>query len=109
MTALPEAKLAREAEICYATMALVTDYDVWHHSEEKVSVELVVANLLRNVKTSQEIVGQLVPRIPDHRDCGCSSALKDAIITNPDYISESARNRVALLIDKYIKTREEVR
>src|SRR3990172_11089155 len=81
MTNLPEAKLAREAEICYATMALATDYDVWHESEEAVSVELVVQNLLRNVATAKQVVRQVVAGLAQERGCECGSALAAAIIT----------------------------
>ena len=109
MTALPEAKLAREAEICYATMALVTDYDCWHETEETVSVDLVVQNLLKNVARSQQVIRELVPRIPATRDCACSSALENAIITSPDLIPESARNKLSPLVEKYLKVPREVR
>ena len=103
MTALPEAKLAREAEICYVTMALVTDYDCWHQAQESVSVELIVANLLKSVAASQAVVRELLPTIPDSRDCLCASALRDAIITSPDRIPQSARDRLSLIVDKYLK------
>ena len=109
MTALPEAKLAREAEICYATMALVTDYDCWHDTEETVSVELVVGNLLKNLETSKYIIGELVHRLPPNRECACASALKEAIITNPERIPQSARERLSVIIDKYLKAPREVR
>ena len=109
MTALPEAKLAREAEICYATMALVTDYDCWHETEETVSVDLVVQNLLKNVARSQQVIRELVPRMPATRDCACSSALENAIITSPDLIPESARNKLSPLVEKYLKVPREVR
>jgi 5'-methylthioadenosine phosphorylase len=108
MTALPEAKLAREAEICYATMAFATDYDCWHESEETVSVELIVANLLRNVASSQDVIRELVPRIPALRQCVCASALENAIITSPERIPEAARNRLSLLVDKYLGAKTEV-
>lgn len=101
MTALPEAKLAREAEICYATMALVTDYDVWHHSEQPVSVEMVVANLMKNVEMSQSIVKNLAQHLPTNRDCECSSALKDAIITSRDHITDETKQNLNLIIGKY--------
>jgi 5'-methylthioadenosine phosphorylase len=103
MTALPEAKLAREAEICYATLALVTDYDCWHQSEESVSVELVVENLRRNVSNSQRIIRGLVQQIPSDRGCPCASALKNAIITSPERIPESARKRLAIIVDRYLR------
>lgn len=103
MTALPEAKLAREAEMCYATMALVTDYDCWHQSEESVSVELVIANLLKNVATSQRVISRLVPMLSTPRNCGCKSALKDAIITHHDYIGVNAKQRLSIFVDKYLE------
>ena len=109
MTALPEAKLAREAEICYATMAFVTDYDCWHDTEETVSVELVLNNLQTNAATAREIIQGLVPRMPTARTCACASALKNAIITSPEHISEGARNRLSIITDKYLKTASEVR
>ncbi|MBM3949057.1 MAG: S-methyl-5'-thioadenosine phosphorylase [SAR202 cluster bacterium] len=109
MTALPEAKLAREAEICYATLAQVTDYDCWHHSEESVSVELVVANLRRNVETSRRILKDLVSAIPTGRGCGCGSALQNAIITAPDTIPVHVKERLSLIIGKYVPVTSEVR
>lgn len=102
MTALPEAKLAREAEICYTTLALATDYDVWHETEEDVTVEMIVANLLKNVATAQNVVRRLVPLITAERECDCASALKDAIITSRDVVSQSAKDRLALLVGKYL-------
>lgn len=102
MTALPEAKLAREAEICYATLALVTDYDVWRLSEEQVSVELVIANLVQNTETSRKIIVDVVTKLPRKRDCACESALKDAIITDRDHIPQEAKERLAPLIGRYL-------
>ena len=80
MTALPEAKLAREAEICYATMAWVTDYDCWRQGSETVTTEMVVGNLTKNVATSKELLRRVIPRLNTERNCACVSALKDAII-----------------------------
>lgn len=105
MTNLQEAKLSREAEICYATMALVTDYDVWHDSEEDVTVEKVVAILHKNVATAKAIIKSVIPRIPVARSCACSHALKDAIITAPQAISEDAKKKLWLLIGKYLERR----
>jgi len=102
MTALPEAKLAREAEICYATIALVTDYDCWHESEESVTVELVIQNLLSNVETAKEILASALPQLAAERTCGCRSALKDAIITQRDLVPEETKKSVELLTKKYI-------
>ena len=102
MTALPEAKLAREAEMCYTTLACATDYDCWHDTEESVSVDMVVANLIKNVATSKEILRHLVPHLTRERTCSCASALKDAIITARDAITWEARERLAPLIGKYM-------
>lgn len=105
MTAIPEAKLAREAELCYATIACVTDYDVWREGGEAVSVELVVANLTRNVANAQRIIGALAARLPADRKaatCGCGAALAHAIITDPAAITPTLRERYALLIGKYL-------
>ena len=103
MTALPEARLAREAEMCYATLALVTDYDTWHDTEEEVSVELVVQNLLKNVAASQRAIRSLVTEIPSERNCGCASALENAIITSPEFIGKETRARLSALIGRYME------
>ncbi len=102
MTALPEAKLAREAEICYATLAFATDYDVWHESEEDVTVEVVIQHLMANVATAKRIVGDVVRSIPSERDCACESALRNGIITDPSSISEEARLRLGPIIRRYL-------
>jgi len=102
MTNLTEARLAREAEICYATIALVTDYDCWHEEEEDVSVETVVENLRRNARTAEGLVRGAVSSLPAARDCGCGSALGTAIITRPDAIPPEARERLALLLGSYL-------
>ena len=102
MTALPEAKLAREAEICYATLALVTDYDVWHQSEAEVSVDLVVANLMKNVDTTQSILPDLSARIDEPSMCNCQSALERAIITSRDLIPDEAKSRLSAIIGRYL-------
>ena len=102
MTALPEAKLAREAEMCYATIGLATDYDVWHESEESVTVELVVQNLLRNVETAKRIIATALPHIGLSHECECSQALKDSIITQRDLIPGDVRTRLHLLLGKYV-------
>lgn len=103
MTALPEAKLAREAEMCYAILACATDYDCWHDTEESVSVEMVVANLLKNVATSKGILRRLVPGLTQERRCSCASALKDAIITARDAMPWRTRQRLAPLVNKYLQ------
>jgi 5'-methylthioadenosine phosphorylase len=102
MTALPEAKLAREAEICYAVLAFATDYDCWHESEEDVSVELVVRNLLANVETGKQIIKAALPQLTAARSCPCASALQNAIITPRDLIPDETRQRLGLLIEKYV-------
>lgn len=102
MTALPEAKLAREAEICYATLAIATDYDVWHVSEEPVTVEMVVRNLLKGVDTAKGIIRAAIRRIDRARPCPCARALEDAIITQRDRIPQEQKDRLRLLIGKYL-------
>ena len=102
MTALPEAKLAREAEICYATLAFVTDYDVWREAEEDVSVEMVIANLMKNVETARTIIRSVTARVSPERECGCGKALETAIITGLDLIPRETRERLSLLVDKYL-------
>jgi 5'-methylthioadenosine phosphorylase len=101
MTNMPEAKLAREAELCYATLALVTDYDVWHESEATVTVEAVVANLLKNVATAKDTLRRVIPRIPVARTCSCPDLLRNAVITAPAAFPLAARRRLALLLAKY--------
>lgn len=102
MTNLPEAKLAREAELCYATMALVTDYDCWHEEEDAVSVEAVIAVLMRNVAAAKRIVAETVPRVSARRDCGCPTALKDAVMTQRHLIPDATRRDLALFLDPYL-------
>ena len=102
MTALPEAKLAREAEMCYVIAASVTDYDVWRAGHDDVSVDLVLGNLRRNVEMSKQLLQRLIPRLPSERHCGCGSALKDAIATARTYISPEAKQRLAPLVGKYV-------
>ncbi len=103
MTGLPEAKLAREAEICYATCAVVTDYDCWKETVEVVTAEMVVANLRRGIDTVKKIIKEAVTKLPQRRDCLCASALKDAIVTTPELISEKTRKDLAFILDKYFK------
>lgn len=103
MTNLQEAKLAREAEICYATLALVTDYDCWHESEETVTVEAVVANLMKNSEMARRILKETLKRLPFERTCECASALKYAIITQPEHIPEFIKRDFEPLIGKYVK------
>lgn len=102
MTTSPEAFLAREAEMCYAVMAHVTDYDVWHQAEEPVTVEMVFQTVKKNTNLAQEVIAHLVAALPDEVGCECHTALEDAIATNPDIISEAARKRYSLLVDRYL-------
>ena len=102
MTALPEAKLAREAELCYTTLAFVTDYDVWHDTEEEVTVEMVIQNLTHNVAIAQGIIRRMLAEIPDNRTCGCESALKNAVITSRESITKDAQNILGILVNKYL-------
>jgi 5'-methylthioadenosine phosphorylase len=105
MTALPEAKLAREAEICYATMAHVTDYDVWHESAEPVTVTMLVENLQANAAVTKQALAFLAPMIASHaeRKCKCATALGTAFITNPAVVPAQARKDLDLLVGKYLK------
>jgi 5'-methylthioadenosine phosphorylase len=101
MTALPEAKLAREAELCYAVVALATDYDVWHG--EPVTVDMVVANLLKNVDTAKRILAEAVAGLDGERACGCGDALRNAIMTRHDLIPGDVKRDLAPLIGRYIR------
>jgi 5'-methylthioadenosine phosphorylase len=103
MTALPEAKLAREAEICYATLAFVTDYDCWREACETVTIEMVIQNLRRNIEMSKKILKRAVAQIPKKRECQCATALKNAIITAPEVIPTALKQRLHLLIGSYVK------
>jgi len=102
MTALPEAKLAREAEICYATLAVVTDYDCWHTNYESVTTEMILTNLEKGINTAKKILKLIIPLIPSKRDCACATALKNAIVTTAEYISEKRKEDLDLLIGKYL-------
>jgi 5'-methylthioadenosine phosphorylase len=103
MTNLQEAKLAREAEICYATLALVTDYDCWHPDHDSVTVEMIVANLMQNAKTAQAAIAEAVGRLAGARTCPCKDALATAIITRPDAIPEQTKKELAPIIGRYVK------
>ncbi len=101
MTNMPEAKLAREAELCYATLALVTDYDVWHDTHAAVSVEAVIQNLLKNVATAKAVLRQVIPAVAGPRTCPCPRLLESAVITNRQAFPPATRRRLDLLIGKY--------
>jgi 5'-methylthioadenosine phosphorylase len=105
MTALPEARLAREAELHYATLACITDYDCWHATEASVTVEMVIANLHHNVANAQRVIREVARRagvLQHDRACGCGSALASAILTDPERIPPEARERYRLLVGKYL-------
>lgn len=108
MTALPEAKLAREAEMCYATLACITDYDTWHEGHERVSADLILANLRANVEASKRAVRELVRRLPEARACTCGDALATAIVTPLDLVPEETTRALQPIIDRYLP-RAEVR
>ena len=103
MTTSPEAFLAREAEICYAVMAHVTDYDVWHAIEASVSVDIVVRTIHQNTEVAQKSILSLVENLPEQTACSCHDALANAIITNKKAISPQIKTKLGLLVDKYLK------
>jgi 5'-methylthioadenosine phosphorylase len=109
MTNMPEAKLAREAELCYATLALATDYDVWHETHAAVSVETVVANLMKNVATAKVVLERVIPRVGKPCDAGCGDALANAVITNPAAFPPRTRRRLGLLLDRYFPPKAKAR
>jgi len=102
MTNVTEAKLAREAEMCYATLALATDYDCWHESEEDVTLDAVIAILNKNVETAKAIIKEAVAKIPKTRICPCADALKYGIITPGELVPDETKKRLGVIIEKYI-------
>jgi 5'-methylthioadenosine phosphorylase len=103
MTNLQEAKLAREAEICYTTLALITDYDCWHPAHDSVTVDLIIANLRQNAATAQRAIAEAVGRIDGPRTCECATALATALITRPEVVPERTKAELAPIIGKYMK------
>jgi 5'-methylthioadenosine phosphorylase len=103
MTNMAEAKLAREAEICFVTLSAVTDYDCWRESEVPVTVEMIIENLNKNINNAKKILTQVVEQIREERTCDCKEALKNAIITDRSLISEKTKKNLSLIIGKYIK------
>jgi 5'-methylthioadenosine phosphorylase len=103
MTNLQEAKLAREAEICYATIALVTDYDCWHPDHDSVTVDMIVANLIANARTAQQVIAAAVEHLPYDRTCECAHALATAIITRPEAVPDRVKRDLAPIVGKYLK------
>jgi 5'-methylthioadenosine phosphorylase len=102
MTNLQEAKLAREAEMCYTTVAMVTDYDCWHPEHDAVTVEDIIANLTQNAANAAKLVQAAVAAMPDKRTCKCGSALKHALITDPKTVPDATRKKLELLVGKYL-------
>lgn len=102
MTALPEAKLAREAEMCFAVLATSTDYDAWHDSHDHVTVEMVLGNLAKNVARSQQALRRLIPRLTEPRHCSCGDALATALVTAHELVPEVTLARLRPLIAKYM-------
>jgi 5'-methylthioadenosine phosphorylase len=104
MTNLQEAKLAREAEICYTTIALVTDYDCWHPEHDQVTVEMIVGNLTQNAATAQKVIADAVGKLPFDRTCECATALKYAIITRPEAIPEQVKRDLDPIVGRYLRS-----
>jgi len=102
MTNLQEAKLAREAEICYVTLAMVTDYDCWHEDHDHVTVDMIIKILQQNARTAQRVIAEAVGRLPLDRSCDCGNALATAIITRPEAVPEQTRRDLAPIIGKYL-------
>ena len=102
MTNLQEAKLAREAEICYVTVAMVTDYDCWHPHHDSVTVEQIIGVLVKNAENAAKVVRETVAAMPKERGCKCGSALAHAILTQPDKIPAATRQKLSLILDKYL-------
>jgi 5'-methylthioadenosine phosphorylase len=102
MTNLQEAKLAREAEMCYVTLALVTDYDCWHPDHDSVTVDMIVQTLNRNAETAQRAIAEAITKLPVARSCECGSALKFALITRPEAVPAQLKTDLAPIIGKYL-------
>jgi 5'-methylthioadenosine phosphorylase len=103
MTVLPEARLAREAEICYASIACVTDYDSWHETNEPVSVGAILTTMFKNIDFAKKTIRLAAGRLPDKRECDCAGALKPAIVTDPAVIPDEQKKKLDLLIGKYMR------
>jgi 5'-methylthioadenosine phosphorylase len=102
MTTLPEAKLAREAEICYVTLASVTDYDTWYEAHAEVTAEMILSNLRRNVATCRRVVANAVPRLPETRHCFCATALDDALVTPLQLVPDQTKRALAPIIGRFL-------
>lgn len=104
MTNLPEAKLAREAEICYSTVALVTDYDCWHNEYSEVDIEMVFENLIKNSENAKKIIRNTILKMQEKKSCDCSKALENAIITREDLITDEIKEKLNPIIGNYLKS-----
>ena len=102
MTNMAEAKLAREAEICYASLACVTDYDCWHPAHESVTIDIVIQNLNKNIENAKKIITEIIKSLPQERNCSCSEALKYSIVTDKKLISDATKKDLDIIIGKYI-------
>jgi 5'-methylthioadenosine phosphorylase len=102
MTNLQEAKLAREAEVCYTTIALVTDYDCWHPDHDQVTVDMIIANLTQNARMAQQVIANAVGMLPFERTCECATALKHAIITRPETVPAETKKKLAPIVGRYL-------
>jgi 5'-methylthioadenosine phosphorylase len=102
MTNLQEAKLAREAEICYVTVAMVTDYDCWHPAHDAVTVSEIIGNLTINAENAAKVVATAVGNMPSKRNCKCGSALRHALITSPAAVPAKTREKLELLVGRYL-------
>jgi 5'-methylthioadenosine phosphorylase len=105
MTNMAEARLAREAEICYATLAMVTDYDCWHEGDQvtPVTVDLIIQHVVKNAENAKRIIQHIVPKIQEARTCACRQTLKDAMITRSSLIPEDTKKKLDIIIGKYVK------
>ena len=106
MTNLQEAKLAREAEICYVTIAMVTDYDCWHPDHDHVTVDQIIGVLVKNAENAAKVVRETVAQMPSGRGCKCGSALSHAILTDRDKIPAATRQKLSLILDKYLDKKQ---
>lgn len=103
MTNMTEARLAREAEICYVSLAAITDYDCWHRSHDSVTVEVILDNLKKNVTNSKILLKEFISLVEDNKSCSCQQALKNAIVTKPEHIPRETKKKLDIIIEKYIK------
>ncbi len=102
MTSLPEAKLCREAEICYASMAMVTDYDCWREGEDHVTMEMIIGNLMANTALAKDVLAHLIATLPESRSCTCGAALKDALVTDRNLVPAATKQALVAIVGKYL-------